>query len=832
MNNRIDIFVEGMKLDVDGLDLSITYSFSDLTDPLTITGDYSKSINLKGTTNNNSIFGQIWRLDRQLLTTSSEHNNVSVHFNASKRAKCQIYINYQLFKNGYLKLNKVKTKDGLITYETTFYSELCNLLHSLEELKLVDLNFPNNLQHTINRSNVIQFWNGTHELSPYMTYVMANNGLYENFDNAKMLTYNGLTPSIVDIADGIELDECAKGEYRSYYQRPALNIKGTIDQIITDFNGNNNDIKIYLDDNFFTDNNPYYSDSVITMAQYNTEESQETIINNNFEFTLPEPNSDVDIVTENLLYVIVRTEINDDTDMPAEGDIVKLCDTNGDELPIMFTITAYLKKGSTTVATTTYSYQCDEFRYDSNGRFRGLFNNIFTNYDPFYTYNDRLTYWPFKSRFTSLNLASGDYTIEYNGNTNLTNIKSIFSYFKNVDTGQESRGATLINVSCNANKNHNANIRFYPLYGTNYTNQFTGNAITVNYSNKIKSNSTITKKHVINDEITQADLLINYTKLFGLLWDSETTSDKTTFTIKDRNTFFSDYKILNWDNKIDYSHEIIQTPITFEEKYLTMNYEDGGTHYENYYKDKFDSSYGALKLNTGYEFNNSTKELFKNNLFTNTVMSNEKTKMFINGQYTFRQDQKTLPALFKLEDNARNQSDSKYNLLFNNGMFGIGDSIIVSDDDSYMFTDSEDGCWIDRSSELAMNSAEILNQYPKFSTLYNGFEYSWDIGYPRESYSIITRDQYTETSTIYNNFWRSYFNEIYNVDNKIVKCYVLLTPEDIMNFSFRNFVGAFGCIWHVNKINNYSPLGNGVTEVELIKVNNIDGYINGQKVFP
>ena len=41
MNNRIDIFVEGMKLDVDGLDLAITYSFSDLTDPLTITGDYS-----------------------------------------------------------------------------------------------------------------------------------------------------------------------------------------------------------------------------------------------------------------------------------------------------------------------------------------------------------------------------------------------------------------------------------------------------------------------------------------------------------------------------------------------------------------------------------------------------------------------------------------------------------------------------------------------------------------------------------------------------------------------------------------------------------------------
>ena len=313
-----------------------------------------------------------------------------------------------------------------------------------------------------------------------------------------------------------------------------------------------------------------------------------------------------------------------------------------------------------------------------------------------------------------------------------------------------------------------------------------------------------------------------------MLWDSDVNNN---FVIKDRNTFFKDYKILNWEDKVDYNKGIIQTPLSFEDRFIAMNYTSGDTYYETYYHNKFDSSYGELKLNTGYEFNNNTKELIKDTLFMNTVMSNEKTKMLINNTYVYKQDEKILPALFKLEDNMRNQSDSKYNLLFNNGMKSIQDSIIISDDSVEMFAESENGCWIDRSSSLAMGFALSMNLYPQHSTLYNNGELSWDLGYPRESYSAITRQNYPESATIYNNFWAAYFNDIYNIDSKIIKCYVHLTPIDILNFSFKNFVAIGNCIWHVNKIIDYNPLSDETTQVELIKVMDIASYTSGQKRF-
>ena len=36
---------------------------------------------------------------------------------------------------------------------------------------------------------------------------------------------------------------------------------------------------------------------------------------------------------------------------------------------------------------------------------------------------------------------------------------------------------------------------------------------------------------------------------------------------------------------------------------------------------------------------------------------------------------------------------------------------------------------------------------------------------------------------------------------------------------------------NINKINNYNPLSDTPTEVEMIKVTNIDAYVNGQKEF-
>lgn len=863
---KVAIYLENYLIDVDNdINLAITYSFSDLTNPANITGDYSKTITIKGTQTNNEIFGQIWRFDRSFLDSSLF--NAGVHFNASKRADCKIYINGGLFKSGYLKLNSVNNDRGVISYEVTFYSSLCNALHTLQEKKLIDLPFTNNLKHTISKNAINSFWNDTHILASNMNYVMANNGLYEDFQNAKMMTWNsGATkPTIVDIAGGAELDECAKGEYRSYHQRPALKISNLIDLIGAD-------ASINLDKNFFTSNNPYYSESYLTMPNLNTKETLEvytgTVSETPYysEQVEPEASSTIDVPD------YIPYEVKADSSIFQTEAVINLDSLKGisslsveAQIRVKITFDANLPIGTRFFITDTSGYPKLNIGMrleDSNGfaneltPYSGYDSSVMLDHSGYISENDGSVssgYLLFPNKFTNYKngemltelpihfksderVFQDEYTIyphfEYKATTSYYSTYGNLPYVTPVTT----KYITIEVLPISKLPNESANPSdYYPAFGINYENVYTSNDLVINNIMTIQSNTIIDKKDIIDDEITQGDFLINYAKLFGLIMY---TDEAGNLDIVSRNDYFRDYKILDWESKIDYSQQIKQTPIVFDKKYIEFKYTDGETQYENYYDNKFGVEYGSAKLNTGYQFNSDTLELVQDCMFYNTVMSKEKTNMLTGTEYIFSIDEKILPALFQLQDNKRNQSDTKFNLLFDNGLISLNKSIVISDDDEYMIDETlgvegaGEPCWIDTNNITMMSRCGLRKgAYRQFSTLRSDGNFSWDIGYPRENYAGWTPTNYSESATIYNNFWKSYLSEIYNVDNKLVKCYIKLDLNDMSQFSFKNFIKAFGCLWHVNKINNYNPLSDKPTEVEMIKVSDINAYISSQKFF-
>ena len=76
---------------------------------------------------------------------------------------------------------------------------------------------------------------------------------------------------------------------------------------------------------------------------------------------------------------------------------------------------------------------------------------------------------------------------------------------------------------------------------------------------------------------------------------------------------------------------------------------------------------------------------------------------------------------------------------------------------------------------------------------------------PYVNYTI-NKDSYSKANGIYENFWENYLNERYNKQNKIVTCYLRLTPYDIANFKYNNFVKIENQLYMVNKIYDYSKL--------------------------
>lgn len=119
-----ELYISGKKVELDSAGVSILFNRqrTDYTNPTIVRNSFTKTINLPGTKVNNSIFNEIWKLDRVQWTDA---------FNASKRTPFILMNNGSLVEQGYVKLNNIVWNGQFYTYEITLYGELGNLLYGL-----------------------------------------------------------------------------------------------------------------------------------------------------------------------------------------------------------------------------------------------------------------------------------------------------------------------------------------------------------------------------------------------------------------------------------------------------------------------------------------------------------------------------------------------------------------------------------------------------------------------------------------------------------------------------------------------------------------------------
>jgi hypothetical protein len=98
-----------------------------------------------------------------------------------------------------------------------------------------------------------------------------------------------------------------------------------------------------------------------------------------------------------------------------------------------------------------------------------------------------------------------------------------------------------------------------------------------------------------------------------------------------------------------------------------------------------------------------------------------------------------------------------------------------------------------------------------------------NFGLPKKVYYDYPNAYFT-TNNLYNRYHAKYLNNLINRDAKFVTKYLWLSPKDIYNFSFRNRLFIDGAYYIVNKIENYNPLEETSTKVELIKLLDTDAF--------
>ena len=157
---------------------------------------------------------------------------------------------------------------------------------------------------------------------------------------------------------------------------------------------------------------------------------------------------------------------------------------------------------------------------------------------------------------------------------------------------------------------------------------------------------------------------------------------------------------------------------------------------------------------------------------------------------------------------------------------------ILSDDLDVAVGSEGKQCWIDTDGK-ANDHVIVLNGIPSFTRA--RFDYSkptyiqhpeGDFGNPKEIYTSRGVTFSPEpTGTIYERYWKSYINDIYNANTRVLKIKVKASSiiRGEIKECFRSFYSFENALWALQKINNYTP-GDELVDCEFVKVNDKANY--------
>ena len=174
------IFIEVYELDLtQGLSNQITYSIDDLQNLDSKTTNFTKTIILPGTANNNKLLGNIFDFNNANFDNPLDPN-VLQNFNAARNAVARIEVNGLQIMKGVLRLLEIVQTDGAIEYECAIFGELGGFINALGNSRIEDLNFSS-YNHTYSYANIVSSWDTTGSTGycyPLIDYGNVSTGTY------------------------------------------------------------------------------------------------------------------------------------------------------------------------------------------------------------------------------------------------------------------------------------------------------------------------------------------------------------------------------------------------------------------------------------------------------------------------------------------------------------------------------------------------------------------------------------------------------------------------------------------------------------------------------
>lgn len=356
----------------------------------------------------------------------------------------------------------------------------------------------------------------------------------------------------------------------------------------------------------------------------------------------------------------------------------------------------------------------------------------------------------------------------------------------------------------------------------------------VTYNANWRTTTTCELKNLYTKDEPLFNVILQYTKMFGLIWKPNYT-DKT-IDIMTRQTYFKDYSIDDWTDKIDKSKGMTIEPVSFNSKYVTFNYDDVDGYRYSGYKNKYGVDYGEKKLKTKYNFDTKETNLFKEKIGPSSISCKSFTTYADLTSWDTLTKLPTEPSEVNFIDCENEDQTSSISL--NNWYFRLPNKDVTG---SYMISDISpmelaDGkyYWVNNVTANGQ-VGEYTQSLPQFSPVFKSDIQGQVVGClfncPNEDYTVDKDITTAKDKYIYDLCWSDYINERYNANNKKVTAYIRLLPHEFEQFNFKTFVVIDNQLFIVNKIFDFD-VNSQTTKVEFIQVTNIDGYVSQRYDFP
>lgn len=398
----------------------------------------------------------------------------------------------------------------------------------------------------------------------------------------------------------------------------------------------------------------------------------------------------------------------------------------------------------------------------------------------------------------------------------------------------------------------------------------------IKYTTAGRSGRKYTMKELWSKEENNTPFMVmlKYIKMFNLVIVYDNLND--TIKIMPKEKFFAEgfaNGVEDWTNKVDFGKEMSFKPLAWEDRWIEFNYNDDDLAKMKSFKDKYGFNYGTKRIGTSYSFNNETKQLLEGGDSIN--VSGEMSEYMFN-MYQLNRIASNPTATVQLEEaflvnesyminmkddkmadmqncfayranvntswdrNVNRKTDGTYDAHIyitddcqfenNNGTYCYQPVTYVPSGD---WTNITSGLWSCQEYYCNALQLSLTNTKPNIShyctrTLYqdNQFvnvDYCCLFSSPREDYfnpAVVNRNN----RDLWTTRWSNLITEMYSEQNKLLTCWIYLTPEDYNSFKFNKFIIIDDVLYLVNKIIDYNPASLEATKCELIQVNDPDKY--------